>query len=85
MGLHVNLSKAAEASLRKRANALGVKVEDYAASLLESSIAPKSKSWNGRQIVAAWTAAGVIGSRADILDGAAHARKIRSEAEKRSA
>ena len=84
MGLHVNLSEGAQARLRTQAAALGMKLEDYASRLLlEGSVTPPRPKMTGAEMVAHWEEAGVIGSRPDIKDSLAHARKLRRKAERR--
>ena len=87
MALHVNLSQEAQARLAEQAAALGMRVEDYAAKLLEGSAAPlaPAKRLTGKELVEYWRKSGVIGSRPDIKDSVAHARKLRRQAERRRA
>ncbi len=83
MALHLNLSKEAEAGLRAQAAALGMNLEEYAAKLLERSSTPPPKKMTSAEMVAFWKKSGVIGSRPDIKDSVAHARKLRRKAERR--
>ena len=83
MALHVNLSKEAQARLRAQAAALGMNLEDYAARVLEGSATPLPTKMTGAEMVAFWERAGVIGSRPDIKDSVAYARRLRRKAERR--
>ena len=83
MALHLNLSKEAEAGLPAQAAALGMNLEEYAAKLLERSSTPPPKKMTSAEMVAFWKKSGVIGSRPDIKDSVAHARKLRRKAERR--
>ncbi|KAA0225359.1 hypothetical protein FCG40_01355 [Fimbriimonadia bacterium ATM] len=85
MDLHVNLSKETQARLRARAEELGLKVEEYAAELLERSARMPARTITGAEAVAVWKREGVIGSRGDITDSVAHARRLRRKAERRRA
>ena len=87
MALHVNLSNEAQERLCAQAAALGMKLEDYAARLLEGSATPvpNVKRPEGKELVEYWRKEGVLGSRPDIKDSVAHARKLRRQAERRRA
>lgn len=85
MGLNVNLSTDAQNRLNAQAAALGLNPEDFAANLLEASLAAKEEhKLVGAQLVEYWRAEGIIGSRPDITDSVAHSRKLRRQAERRS-
>ena len=88
MALQLNLSKEAQARLRAQAAALGMNLEDYATKVLEGSAAAPARSaeyLTGPALLAYWRKEGVLGSRPDIKDSSAHARKLRRRAERRRA
>lgn len=80
MTLTLDLSPELESRLQQEAERLGVPPEAYVARIVEASLSQRTV---GEQIVAEWERAGVIGSRPEIPDSQAHARKLRERAQTR--
>lgn len=87
MTITLDLPDDLERELIAEAARLGVPVSEYAAHLLAQSQASNGhhEIATGADLVAYWEREGVIGSRPDIVDPAAHARRLRADAERRSA
>jgi len=85
MTLTLDLPKDLEHRLNAEAMRLGVPIEKYALRLLGDVQEPDQQPANGAELVAFWHREGVIGSRSDIEDSQAHARRIRHRAERRNA
>lgn len=85
MTLTLDLPSDLERALEAEAGRLGLPVAEYAVRLLAESRSPVDhpEIATGADLVAYWEREGVIGSRPDITDPAAHARRIRAEAERR--
>jgi hypothetical protein len=69
--------------LSAEATRLGLPLETYALRLLGDQPEPSDRPTNGAELVAYWRREGVIGSRPDIEDSQAFARKVRRQAERR--
>lgn len=82
MTITLDLPKKLERELSVEAARLGIPVEKYALRLLSAESSRGQQPRSGAELVEYWRGEGVIGSRPDIIDSAAHARQIRSEAEK---
>jgi len=87
MTITLDLPDDLERELAAEAARLGVPVSEYAVRLLAES---KPSNGNpgiatGADLVAYWEREGIVGSRPDIVDPATHARRLRAEAERRSA
>ena len=85
MTLTLDLPKNLEHRLTAEAMRLGLPVEQYALRLLGDVPKTDQRPANGAELVAFWRREGVIGSRPDIQDSQAHARRIRHQAERRTA
>lgn len=85
MTLTLDLPRDLEHRLTAEAMRLGVPIEQYALRLLGDIQKPDRQTANGAELVAFWRREGVIGSRPDIEDSQAHARRIRRQAERRTA
>jgi hypothetical protein len=83
MTLTLELPKDLEHRLATEAVRLGLPVEQYALRLLDDAPKSGTQPANGAELVAYWRREGVIGSRPEISDSQAHARKLRRQAEKR--
>ncbi len=85
MSLTLELPKELETELVAEAAQFGLTLPEYALRLLAAPrpVGPGAPR-TGAELVAYWAAAGVTGSRPDIADSQAHARKLRSEAERRT-
>lgn len=83
MPLTLDLPKDLGHRLTAEAMRLGLPVEQYALRLLGDIPSTGQRPASGAELVAFWRREGVIGSRPDIEDSQAHARRIRHQAEKR--
>jgi hypothetical protein len=82
MTLVLNLPPELENELTLEADRLHLSLSEYAVRLLAGQ-PPSGRPRNGAELVAYWEREGLIGTRPDITDPAAHARAIREKAEKR--
>ncbi len=85
MTLTLDLPKDLEHRLTAEAVRLGLPVDQYALRLLGDIPKTGQRPASGAELVAFWRREGVIGSRPDIEDSQAHARRIRHHAERRHA
>jgi len=87
MTITLDLPDDLERELAAEAARLGVPISEYAARLLAESHASNGhhEIATGADLVAYWKREGIVGSRPDIADSAVHARRLRAEAERRSA
>ena len=87
MTITLDLPGDLERALEAEAAWRGLPVAEYAVRLLarRQSINDVREIATGADLVAYWEREGVIGSRPDIIDPAAHARGIRAQAERRRA
>ncbi len=83
MPLTLDLPNELETRLSAEAMRLGMPLQQYALRLLGDTPEASGQLSNGAELVAFWKREGVIGSRSDIDDGQAHARRIRQQAERR--
>jgi hypothetical protein len=83
MGLTLELPEELAEALTAEAAAHGLTLSDYAVQLLSAAHPQSGAITTGAELVAYWQANGVIGSRPDIADSAAHARQLRERAEQR--
>ena len=83
MTLKLELPEELESRLTGEANRLGLAVEQYALQLLRHAVPPTQSPTTGAQLVAYWKREGLVGSRPDIADSSAHARKLRELAQQR--
>lgn len=70
-------------ALTDEAARLGLSLPDYAVRLLSHVRSPAGLVRNGADLVAAWKADGMVGSRPDISDGPFEARRLRDQAQRR--
>ena len=84
MSLTLDIPKDLELRLTAEAARLGLPVEQYALRLLGDVPKADRQPANGAELVAFCRREGVIGSRPDIEDSQAHARRIRTRAERRT-
>jgi hypothetical protein len=86
--LTIDLPSDLERQLAAEAAQLGLPLGEYALRVLAGSRigtpAADRAPQTGADLVAFWEQAGVIGSRPDIHDPAAHARELRAQAENRA-
>lgn len=72
-------------ALTGEAARLGMSLPDYAIQLLTAARPPMTTVRTGADLVAFWQTEGVIGSRPDITDAPAEARRLREQAQRRGA
>ena len=84
MTITLDLPKSLERKLSSEAARLGLPLEQYALRLLGDQGAERPRRTNGAELVEYWRQEGIIGSRPDIVDSAAHSRQIRRRAERRT-
>ena len=85
MTITLDLPGDLERMLEAEAARLGLPVAEYAVRILVESRPSHDhpEIATGAELVAYWEREGVVGSRPDITDPVAHARRIRAEAERR--
>lgn len=83
MALQINLAKDVEEQLRIEAAAVGMDPGALAEQLVEEGLHSLARPQNGKEVVEYLRRIGFIGSRPDIKDSVAHARKIREQASRR--
>ncbi|MBA2691945.1 MAG: hypothetical protein H0U65_05550 [Rubrobacter sp.] len=83
MGVVVNLPKELEDELSEEASRSGMSLSEYISRILASGRTVAARPENGSQLVEFWRSEDLIGSRPDIGDGAARARELRREVERR--
>jgi hypothetical protein len=83
MSLVLNLPPELEAELTAEAAQLGLPLPEYALRLLAGGRGPSSTVRSGPELLAYWQAEGLVGTRPEIVDGPAHARSLREQAQTR--
>jgi hypothetical protein len=83
MTLQIELPPELECDLVTAAGKHGVSPGDYALSVLRTALSVEPPR-SGVELVAYWRNEGLIGSRSDIADSQAHARKVRDAAQHRT-
>ena len=83
MTLTLEISRDLEHRLTAQAVRLGLPLDQYALRILGEHPKAEARPATGTELVAFWRREGVIGSRPDIEDSQAHARRIRHRAERR--
>ncbi|HLG15696.1 MAG TPA: hypothetical protein VJH03_14515 [Blastocatellia bacterium] len=83
MSIEVDLPEELENELMAEAAQLGLSVPEYVLRVLSTGVVIGKRPKTGAELVEYWQNEGLIGTRADITDSQAHARKIRSQAEQR--
>jgi len=72
----------ADALIREAAR-LGLSLPEYAVRLLTAAHPDVAAMHSGADLVAFWRVEGLVGSRADIADSQADARRLREQAQRR--
>jgi hypothetical protein len=72
-------------ALTDEASRLGLSLPDYAIRLLASARPSGVSIRSGADLIAYWRAEGLVGTRADIVDSPAEARRLREQAQRRGA
>ena len=83
MSVSLDLPPDLESELAAEAATFRLSLPDYILRLLESGRRSVSQPRDGAELVAYWQAAGLVGTRQDIVDSASHARELRQRAERR--
>jgi hypothetical protein len=83
MTLVLDLPPELETELAAEAARLGLPLSEYAVRLLAGGRGPSSGPRSGADLLAYWRSEGLVGTRPDITDSAAHARALREEAQRR--
>lgn len=83
MTISLNLPPELESELSTEASCLNLPLSEYILRILSTRQVLKNPPKTGAELVAYWQNEGIIGSRTDITDSQAHARKLRQEAERR--
>ncbi len=82
MSLILELPPELEATLRAEAAQLRLPLQEYALRLLATGRPLTPKVQTGAELVTYWQAAGLIGTRPDVVDAPGHARTLRQQAER---
>jgi hypothetical protein len=72
-------------ALTEEASRLGLSLPEYAVRLLTSAHPSAAPVRSGADLVAFWRAEGLVGSRPEIADSQAEARRLREQAQRRGA
>ena len=72
-------------ALTHEASRLGLSLPDYAVRLLTAARPTAASVRSGADLVAFWRAEGLVGSRPDLTDSQAEARRLREQAQRRGA
>lgn len=83
MSLVVELPSELEAELETEASQAGLSLPDYVVRLVQLGRVAPTGPQSGSELLAYWQREGLVGSRPDIADSAAHARTLRQQAETR--
>jgi hypothetical protein len=84
MSLVLNLPQELESELTIEAQRLGLSLADYVLRLLSEAREVRPPIKTGADLVQYWESEGLVGTRPDISDSQAHARRLREQAERRS-
>ncbi len=84
MSLLLELPPELENELAAEAARLGLPLSEYALLLLAGGRGPKPVVRNGTELLAYWNDEGLVGTRPEIMDGSAHARNLREQAQRRA-
>ena len=83
MSLVLDLPAELESELTAEAGRLGLPLKDYALRLLAGGLDLSPALRTGADLLAFWQGEGLVGTRPDIVDSAAHARALREQASTR--
>lgn len=83
MSIAVDLPKELENELSAEAAQLGLSLPEYVLRVLSTGVVIGKRPKTGADLVDYWEGEGLIGTRSDVSDSQAHARRIRDEAEQR--
>lgn len=83
MSIAVDLPEELENELSAEAAQLGLSLPEYVLRVLSTGVVIGKRPKTGAELVDYWENEGLIGTRPEISDSQAHARRIRNEAERR--
>ena len=83
MPLTLELPPELENELSAEASRLGLSLPEYVLRVLAGGRLPGAVPRTGAELVDYWRSEGLIGTRTDVADSSAHARKLRESAERR--
>jgi hypothetical protein len=83
MSLTLDIPAELAAELAAEAARRQMPVQDYAVQLLATRSTSNPRAMSGGEVVAYWRQAGLVGTRQDITDAHAQARRIRDQAQRR--
>ena len=84
MSLVLNLPAELETELASEASHLGLPLTEYVLRLLADGRTLSRAPHTGTELLAYWQREGLVGTRPDIADSAAHARALREQAQRRA-
>jgi hypothetical protein len=84
MSLVIDLPPELETELAAEAARLGLPLPAYVLRLLAEGRIASSAPRTGADLVAYWQGEGLVGTRLDIADSAAHARGLREQVQRRT-
>ena len=84
MSITLELSPELETELCTEASQLNLPLSEYIQRILSKRTVLENLPKTGAELVTYWQSEGVIGSRSDITDSQAYARKLRNESETRA-
>lgn len=83
MSLVLDLPSELETELATEAARLGLPLSEYALRLIAAGRGTRPTLRTGAELLGYWQGAGLVGTRPEIADSQAHARAVRSQAERR--
>lgn len=83
MSIAVDLPEELENELSAEAAQLGLSLPEYVLRVLSTGVVIGKRPKTGAELVDYWESEGLIGTRLDVTDSQSHARRLRSEAERR--
>ncbi len=84
MNLVLDLPPELETELAAEAARLGLALPEYALRLLAGACGLIPAPRSGAELLAYWQGEGLVGTRPEIADSPAHARKLREQAQRRA-
>jgi hypothetical protein len=82
MSLVLDLPAELESELAAEAARLGLPLPEYVLRLLAGGRGPNPAVRNGAELLAYWKREGLVGTRPEIIDSPAHARRLREQAQR---
>jgi hypothetical protein len=84
MSITLDIPEDLESELSEEAHRLGLSLSDYAVQILSTGLTLTQRPKTGAELVDYWNSQGLVGTRPDISDSQAHARRLRERAERRT-